>query len=506
MLPIEDLLNITRYTALEANLPDSEQQKSTLGQSISGATDSTPWYMSVRFNSSGYAGDGCYVEFGTDLERIMTRYYSYDDPMPSTGDIYASGAFYGSPTWFYMSFICESGGSSPIERRQAAEVWASFDDLSLTYAPSVPDPEAPSSMSASPEVPSPTSTPDPGLTETTTPTPTDSARRQVVTNNDFASGSLTPWTTTKYDDYSDPAVVEGGIAIARIPRVVTTNWAQGSFDQTLYAMSSSDVGKLATVQADIYVTIADAGSKCFVRIDSVDDNFWSSGDILSSQTFHVDRQITLQYASASVSIFWGCYGTGTTTSVAIDNVYYYIDELGSVVSPSSSSSDSFTSTARSTSSATSSTPSASPIEALTNNDFSSGLAPWTTSGPTGRSTFAIVDGAARVTFNNIDPDNDSSSIYKQIMTQPSQVGQRVRVQADVYFYVPNAGTYCWGNIYLGNPANWYLSMTTSQAAHVDETIVLTYGTSEFTFETSCVGTGASTYVSVDNVYVTLNAP
>jgi hypothetical protein len=405
----------------------------------------------------------------------------------------------GGDSYILFDMTCPGSGGG--------QVAIALDNIIFTLNPGPSDtPEAPSPTSTTSEVPSPTPTPDPSPAETTTPSPTTSARRQVVTNSDFSTGSLPPWTTIKYDDYSDPAVVEDGRAIARIPRIVTTNWAQGSFDQTLYAMSSSDVGKLATVQADVYVTIADAGSKCFVRIDSVDDNFWSSGDILSSQNFHVDRQITLQYASPSVSVYWGCYGTGTTTSIAIDNVYYYIDEPGSVVSSSSSSSDSSTSTAVSTSSSTPSPTGPAPIEALTNNDFSSGLAPWTTYGPTGRSTFSIVDGAARVTFTNINADDDSSSIYEQIMTQPSQVGQRVRVQADVYFYVPNAGTYCWGNIYLGNPANWYLSVTTSQAVHVDETIVLTYGTSEFTFETSCVGTGASTYVSVDNVYVTLNAP
>ena len=147
-----------------------------------------------------------------------------------------------------------------------------------------------------------------------------------------------------------------------------------------------------------------------------------------------------------------------------------------------------------------------PVEGLTNNDFSTGLSPWTTYDRTGRMTFGIVNSAARVTFNNIDARYESQSYYQQIMTRPSETGQRVRVQADVYFYVPNGGTYCWGNIYLGNPANWYFEARTSQAVHVNQTIVLTYGTSEFTFETSCVGTGGSTYVSLDDVYVTLNAP
>lgn len=148
-----------------------------------------------------------------------------------------------------------------------------------------------------------------------------------------------------------------------------------------------------------------------------------------------------------------------------------------------------------------------PMEALTNNDFSSGLSPWTTYDRTGRMNFAIVNGAARVTFNKINVRYESQSYYQQVLKRPSEAGQRVRVQADVYFYIPNSGTRCWGDITVGSPFVWYLDpVTSSQAVHVDAQVVLTQGATGFTFETSCVGTGASTYVSLDNVYVTLNAP
>ena len=220
----------------------------------------------------------------------------------------------------------------------------------------------------------PASAPTSATAETSTPTPTVAARRQLITNGDFASGSLTPWTGTNYSSYSDPIVLEDGRAIARIPRIVSTNWALGSFDQQLYGLSSNDIGKLATVQADVYVNIADAGSKCFVKVYSVDDDFWSSGDIFSSQTFHVDSQITLKVASAAISVYWGCYGTGTTTSVAIDNLYYYVDEPGSVVSSNSASSEPSTSmaistsTVASTSSSTSPSPSVRPTVSCPTND------------------------------------------------------------------------------------------------------------------------------------------
>jgi hypothetical protein len=744
---------------LEANLPESGQQRATLGQSISGAAGGTPWYLSVDFTSSGYAGDGCYVEFGTDLERVTTRYYSYEDPMPSTGDIYASGVFSGSPTWFYLAFVCESRPSSPIERRQAAEVWASFDDFSLTYSPPVPEqllinndfstgrldpwvaqlsdgrstfnlvdgmlvatsdpdgsmdgyayqqlsrrtnagqtvrlqadvyltvpeqsgscyltvtsgsptiyqatnfdhtqhlvidtrvvldggdsyivfylscpgsgtgpatialdnvyftvnlepsdtPEGLSSTSTTSEAPSSTPTPtsgprqvilnndfesgtlnpwttqsynggsEPGVVEngraivkftilssqtwsqatfeqylpgitsddigksarveadvfvnigeagtscfvlimssddsfwrkesivssqnfhvdvtiilkyatpmvslffgcngdgtstyvafdnvyyyvdvppstsasattvTSTPTPTVPARRQLITNNDFSSGSLAPWTEVRYSDYSDPVVVEDGRAIARIPRIVTTNWAQGSFDQTLYGLSSADIGKLATVQADVYVNIAAAGSKCFVQIYSVDDNFWRSGDILSSQTFHVDSQITLQYASAGVSVFWGCYGTGTTTSVAIDNLYYYVDEPGSVTSSSSSSSsDSSTSTATSTSTEVSTSSS-------TSSSSSSSTSSSTTPPPSVRATVSCPANDAQ-TYTN-----DDGSQYMIVCGQDYDSNNIVGINpvssanftacVDLCMY---QGTECAGVSYFAAQTNCYL--------------------------------------------------
>ena len=645
------------------NTPEAGQQRATLWQSISGAPSGSQWYLTVRFDGSGYEGNGCHIDFGTDFEALTSRNYYYNDPMPTTGYVYASGTFSGSANWFYMSFVCDSGGSAPIERRQAAEIRASFDDISLAYALPVPEqllvnndfssgtvdpwitaswdgqstfgvvdgrlvttfngdlgayvyqylsknansgqsirlqadiyltisdqsgscyievtagwpplfeasnvdhsehfvidklaildggagylmiqmtctgtgqgtialdnvyftinpsdtpeesPGLPSSTSTTSETSSSTPTPsssprqvivnndfesgsldpwytqsfnggsepsivedgraiikyttlttqtwhqasfeqylsgitredqgksarvqadiyvnlgEPGTscyllvmsgddlfwkrdavttsqmyhideqialqyaspmvtiffscnglgsstyiaidnvyyyvdvpatvstsatTETTTPTPTSIPRRQLIVNNDFASETLNPWTTLKYDDYSDPGVVEDGRAIVRIPRIVSTNWAQGSFDQQLRTLSQDDIGKLATVKADVEVNIGDAGNKCFVQIYSVDDNFWRSGDIISSQTFHIDNQLTLQYASAAISVYWGCYGTGTTTSVAIDNLYYYVDEPGTTASSTSAASKSSTSTATSTSTSSSPSPS-----------------------------------------------------------------------------------------------------------------------------------------------------
>lgn len=272
--------------------------------------------------------------------------------------------------------------------------------------------------------------------------------------------------------------------------LVPDEWmGMGGYD---YASLSQNVAGISAGQMyfmTAQVTLPSSGVYCYIQFSADTENLVSFDYGMSAQNGAVNASGIFKTAPASLTLSINCndYSGGSATVntwAAFDNIQL------SVYNPTAG-----TNPIRPV-----------PIEGLTNHDFSTGLSPWTTYDRTGRMTFAIVDNAARVTFNKIDARYESQSYYQQVLKRPTEVGQRVRVQADVYFYVPNGGTYCWGNIYLGNPANWYLSVTSSQAVHIDNTIVMTYGTTEFTFETSCVGTGASTYVSLDNVYVTLNAP
>lgn len=270
------LLILIRYTTLEANLPQSGQQKATLGQSISGATSGTPWYLSVRFTSRGYGGDGCYVEFGTDLERITTRYYGYNDPMPSTGTIYASGAFYGSPTWFYISFVCESGGSSPIERRQAEQVWASFDDLSLTYALPVPE--------------------------------------QLLINNDFNSGSVDPWITQSSDGRSTFSLIDGTLAVTS---------SDGNMNAYAYQILSKrpSAGQAVRLQADVYLTIPDPSGSCSLTVTAGYSSIYQATNLDSTQHLVIDTRTVVEGGDPYFIIYLNCAGSAGPATIALDNVY-----------------------------------------------------------------------------------------------------------------------------------------------------------------------------------------
>ena len=601
---------------------------------------STPWYMSVRFTSSGYAGDGCYVEFGTDLERITTRYYSYNDPMPSSGAIYASGAFYGSPTWFYISFVCESGGSSPIERRQSAEVWVSFDDLSLTYATpvseqllvnndftsgsidpwvvesfdgrsifnvvdgtlvatssdgnidsyayqflrtstvagqtvrlqadmylTIPDqsgrcyltvtagypaiyqaanldhtqhlvidtraiiqggnnyivfylscsgtqpvtialdnlyftinPDA----SDTPEAPSPTSTTSEASSSTPTPS---SGPRQVIVNNDFQSGTLDPWYTQSYNGGSKPGIVEDGIAIVRFSGLTTQTWSQASFEQLLPGITSEDVGKSARVQADVFVNVGEPGTSCFIIIMSSDDLFWRKDGITSSQTFHVDETIVLNYATPLVTLFFGCNGDGSSTYIAFDNVYYYVDVPASTSTPTTTE----TSTPTTTETSTPTPTVAARRQLIVNNDFASGsLTPWSTLKYDDYSDPGVVeDGRAIVRVPRIVSTNWAQGSFDQNLPTLSSndIGKLATVQADVYVNLADAGSHCFVQIYSVDDNFWRSGdIVTSQTYHIDTQITLQWASAAISVYWGCYGTGTTTSIAIDNLYYYVDEP
>ena len=267
-------------------------------------------------------------------------------------------------------------------------------------------------------------------------------------------------------------------------------WGGGGYD---YATLSQNIAGVAAGQMyfmTAQVNLPANGVYCNIQFATDAENIVAYNYDMSAQNGAVNASGIFKTAPSSLSLSVNCndYSGGSTTIntyIAFGNVQL------SVYAPSAG-----TNPIR-----------AVPVEGLTNNDFSSGQAPWTTYDRTGRMTFAIVDNAARVTFTRIDSRYESQSYYQQTLSRPTEAGQRIRVVADVYFYIPNSGTRCWGNINVGSPFAWYLDpVTSSQLVHVDASIVLDSGTNIFAFETSCVGTRGTTYVSLDNVYLTLNAP
>jgi hypothetical protein len=146
-------------------------------------------------------------------------------------------------------------------------------------------------------------------------------------------------------------------------------------------------------------------------------------------------------------------------------------------------------------------------EGLVNNNFETGtLSPWTTSSTTGRMDFTVTSGRATITYSRIDVKYTSPSWIMQTLNKAAEEGQNIRIQADVWINIPNAGTKCIAQIFAGSPTAWTSpEVGTSQFYHVDVSQTLTSGSTWFYLYGSCTGTGARTSISFDNVYFTMNA-
>jgi hypothetical protein len=145
-------------------------------------------------------------------------------------------------------------------------------------------------------------------------------------------------------------------------------------------------------------------------------------------------------------------------------------------------------------------------EGVVNNDFSSGsLSPWVTDSTSGRMDFAIVDGAARMTFSRLLSQYNSPAWIYQALNKASEATQNVRITADVYIYVSDGATTCTAQIWGGQPVAWTVeNVPTSQGYDVDVSQTLTDGSTWFYLYGNCQGTGSASYVSFDNVHFSMN--
>lgn len=147
-----------------------------------------------------------------------------------------------------------------------------------------------------------------------------------------------------------------------------------------------------------------------------------------------------------------------------------------------------------------------PTQVLVNGDFESGSnSPWSAS--SSRAAFAVINGRATITFNQITSVNSNTGWFYQILSATAADGQRVRLQADVYITEPSSDTTCSVEFYFGQMTPWGMgSVQTSQNYHVDTTFVMEGAASVIYMWASCTGTDTTTNVAFDNVYLTLNAP
>jgi hypothetical protein len=221
---------------------------------------------------------------------------------------------------------------------------------------------------------------------------------------------------------------------------------------------------------------------CTVQILTGQPVAWTVENVVSSKTYHVDVWQTLTSTATQLSLFSSCTGTLTTTSVSFDNVYYTVN----AVEPGPSVG----------------------TEELLNNDFEDGtLAPWYTDvDESGSVDISVISRKAVMTYTGIitATARPSAALY-QPLAKALQVGQNVRVRADVHIDIRDA-TKCDVQILLPERVFDVRDVSSSESYHVDTTITLSQGWPYFYLFSICAGTGTTTSVSFDNLYLTLIAP
>lgn len=296
-------------------------------------------------------------------------------------------------------------------------------------------------------------------------------------NNNFGSGSLLPWWTTytmpetqgrmTFEALDGRAVVTYGGIVANSP---TPAWIDQHLDKP------AEVGQNIRVRAEVHIDIptAGTGTTCTVELFSGQPKAWTVVNVDSSKTYHVDVWQTLTAGSVQFSLFSSCKGTLKTTRVSFDNVYYTVN------SP--------------------------PSTELVNGDFGSGdLSSWTTRG--GASTdFGVIDGRAVITYSRLTTSTEAPAYIEQLINTQLQVGQKIRVQADVLITIPNAGaTGCAASINIEDLLAWSVKgvADSSSTYRVDVELTLTSASQIFFLYSSCRGYDKTTSVSFDNVVLTL---
>jgi hypothetical protein len=297
-----------------------------------------------------------------------------------------------------------------------------------------------------------------------------------LTNNNFDSGILSPWTTYTTSATEGRMTFEAldGKAVVTYGGIDANSPTPARIDQQLD--KPAEVGQNIRVRAEVHIETptAGTGTTCTVELFSGEPKAWTVENVGSSQTYHVDVWQTLTARSVQFSLFSSCTGTLETTKVSFDNVYYTVN------SP--------------------------PSTELVNGDFGSGnLSSWTTRGGASMD-FGVIDGKAVITYSRSTTSTSAPAYIEQSINTQLQVGQKIRVQADVLITIPNAGaTGCAASINIEDLLAWSVKGVTDSSSNyrVDVELTLTSASQIFSLYSSCRGSNKTTSVSFDNVVLTL---
>lgn len=203
------------------------------------------------------------------------------------GSVYASGIFKTAPSTLELAVTCFDHSEAP------TDVWASFDDVQL----SVYNPSAGTN-------------------------PIRPVAAEGLVNNNFDSGSFSPWTTDGGTGRMDFAIVAGRpvITYSRIDiRYTSPSWIMQTLGKPV------EEGQNVRIRANVWINIPNGGTRCTAQVWAGQPVAWSAQDVTSSGFYPVDVLQTVTQESRWFYLYGSCTGTDKTASISFDDVYFTLN-------------------------------------------------------------------------------------------------------------------------------------------------------------------------------------
>jgi len=271
-------------------MPWGGNDYASLSQNLAGISAGQVYFVTAQVtlpSSSAY----CNIQFdaGTDRSENLV---SFDyGTSAQNGAVNASGIFKAAPSSLVLSVNCNDydGGSGTISTS------AAFDNVQLSvYNPSIGT------------------------------NPIRPMRTEGLVNNDFSTGSLSPWTTDSTSGRMDFTVTNGAarMTFARL----MSQYNSPAWIMQLLAKPAEETQNVR-ITADVYIYVSDGATKCTAQIFAGQPVAWTATDIANSQGFRVDVSQTLTQGSQWFYLYGNCQGTGTASYVSFDNVYFSMNDF-----------------------------------------------------------------------------------------------------------------------------------------------------------------------------------
>lgn len=329
----------------------------------------------------------------------------------------------------------------------------------------------------------------PNPTSSPTPEPTSNTR-ELISNNDFESGDLTPWTTWAQNSNPGPTI---GIVNGRA--VIDWSTASENFYGPAYYVHSFEPVQAetpASLQVDISIDMPTTGITCNIVIYSSEEVLWENSYSSPDYSASIPVRLTTTLPPLTRLLYLQADCSGGAAVIAFDNVYLTLNPTAS--EPSASTTSSATPVP---------TPSPASPELLVNNDFESGsYLPWNAS-PGPGAQIRVANGKAFIDTRGAG-GSATNAIYGYYVQYHEQLTSErtARLRANIDLEMLGTGYTCDIQLFGTMIGYWYIQASASERYEVDMPITLPRDTSTFHMEVICRG---DALVSFDDIYLTLDS-